>query len=73
MDLNLLLDLADIEVRNIGLVAIDDLDKLLEGRAPSLDVHEVHEDEFGKDPALRRLQLATSRYNKAAGDQRLTV
>lgn len=52
LDVNLLLDLLDVEMRNIGIVAIDDLDQLLESGAASLDVHEVHEHELAKDPAL---------------------
>ena len=52
MDLDLLLDLADIDVGNIGVVTIDDLGELLESGALGLDVHEVDEGELESDPAL---------------------
>lgn len=51
-DLSLLLDLADVDVGNVGLVAVDDLGELLESGALGLDVHEVDEAEFEEDPAL---------------------
>ena len=48
----LLLDLVEVEVRDLGVVAVDDLGQLLERRAPGLDVHEVDEAQLQEDPAL---------------------
>lgn len=52
LDLGLLLDLVEVQLRDGGVVAVDDLGELLEGRALGLDVHDVDEDEFECDPAL---------------------
>lgn len=52
VDLHLLLDLVDVDVGNIRLVAINDLGELLERGALGLDVHEEDKDELGGDPAL---------------------
>lgn len=52
VDLCLLFDLADVEMSHGGILAVDNLGQLLEGRAPGLDVHEVNEAEFEEDPAL---------------------
>lgn len=49
----LLLDLVEVQVRNGGVLAIDDLDQLLEGGTLGLDVHEEHEGELKSDPALK--------------------
>ena len=51
-ELSLLLDLADVDVADLGLVAVDDLGQLLESGALGLDVHEEDEDELEEDPAL---------------------
>lgn len=56
-DLGLLLDLADVDVGNVGLVAVDDTGELLEGGSLGLDVHEVDEAEFEEDPALLAKEL----------------
>jgi len=47
---DLVLDLLEADVGDLGIVAIDDLSQLLEGRALGLDVHEVDEDELEADP-----------------------
>ena len=52
MDLGLLLDLVNVDVGNIGFVAVDDTGKLLEGRALGFDVHEEDEGELAGNPAL---------------------
>lgn len=52
LDLGLLLDLVEVELRDCGVVAVDDLGELLEGGALGLDVHDVDEDELEGDPAL---------------------
>lgn len=52
VNLHLLLDLVNIDVGNIRLIAINDLGKLLERGALGLDVHEEDKDELGGDPAL---------------------
>jgi hypothetical protein len=58
LDVHLLLDLVDVDAGHVGVVAVDDLGELLEGRALGLDVHEVHKDELEEDPALRGNGLA---------------
>lgn len=52
LDSSLLLDLLEVQLRDGGVVAVDDLGELLEGGALGLDVHDVDEDELGSDPAL---------------------
>lgn len=52
LDGGLLLDLLEVQLRDGGVVAVDDLGELLEGGALGLDVHDVDEDELGSDPAL---------------------
>lgn len=54
LDLGLLLDLVEVQLRDGGVVAVDDLGELLEGGALGLDVHDVDEDELEGDPALRK-------------------
>ena len=68
-DVHLLLDLVDVDAGNVGVVAVDNLGKLLEGRAFGLDVHEVHKDELDKDPALGATRLAGEPGAMRAGDQ----
>lgn len=51
-DLLLLLDLVEIEVGDLGLVAVDNFGQLLESRSLGLDVHEVDEAQLPEDPAL---------------------
>lgn len=58
MDLDLLLDLANVDVGNVGVVAVDDLGKLLESGTLGLDVHEEDEGELESDPALLSKLLA---------------
>ena len=53
VDVRLLLDLVDVDVRNLGGVAVDDLGELLEGGAARLDVHEVDKGKLEGDPALQ--------------------
>ncbi len=47
---DVLLDLFEIEMRDLGVVAIDDLGELFECRPFGLDVHEVDEGELEPDP-----------------------
>lgn len=52
MGVDVLLDLVEVEVGDDGLVAVEYLGDLLEGRALGLDVEEVDEDELDKVPEL---------------------
>jgi hypothetical protein len=56
----LLLDLVDVDVSDLGLVAIDDLGQLLEGGALGLDVHEVNEAQLQENPALEGERVSKS-------------
>ena len=47
---DLLLNLFEIKMRNLCIVTVNDLGKLLEGRALGLNVHEVHEEKLDTDP-----------------------
>lgn len=51
-DLGLLLDLVQVQMRDGGLVAINDLGQLLERGALGLNVHEVNKTELKTHPAL---------------------
>lgn len=73
VDLDLLLDLVNIDVGNIGLVAIDDLGELLESGALGLDVHEEDEDELGGDPALFVIVLVFIAAKYGCCSRKLTV
>ena len=44
--------LVEIDLRDFGVLAVEDLGDLLERRAAGLDVQEVHEHELEGDPAL---------------------
>ena len=50
--MDILLDLAHIDGGNLGVRTIEDLGNLLKSRALGLNVEEVNEDQFKKDPAL---------------------
>ncbi len=49
----------NVDTAHGGGVAVNDLGKLLEGRAARLDVHGVDEDELDEDPALRGRELVS--------------
>lgn len=51
-ELNLLLDLLEVGLSHLGLVAVDDLGEFFEGGTLGLDVHEEDEGELEADPAL---------------------
>lgn len=55
---NLLLDLVDVDVRNVGISTVEDSTNLLKSRAFSLNVDEVDEDELAKVPELQVGTLA---------------
>lgn len=48
----LLLDLVHVQVRDLGVLAVEDLGEFLERWAAGLDVEEVDECEFDEDPDL---------------------
>ena len=58
--MRLLLDLVDVDLSDLGLVAIDDLGQLLEGGALGLNVHEVNEAQLEEDPALEGERVSKS-------------
>lgn len=58
--MRLLLDLVDVDMSDLGLVAIDDLGQLLEGGSLGLDVHEVDEAQLEEDPALEGKSVSKS-------------
>jgi hypothetical protein len=49
---NVLLNLAEVNVGNLCVIAVKDLGDFLEGRAAGLDVEDGDEDELKEDPAL---------------------
>jgi hypothetical protein len=51
------LDGLEINVGNLGIVAVKDLGNLLERRATGLDVEDSDKDEFEEDPALSGFSL----------------
>lgn len=50
--MKLLLDLVNINVRDFGVLSIEDLGQFLKSWATGLDVEEVDEEEFQEDPDL---------------------
>lgn len=49
---NVLVNLAQVNVGDLGLITIEDLGDLLESGSAGLDVEDGNEDEFEEDPAL---------------------
>lgn len=55
---DLLFDLGDVVLGDLGVVAVDDLDELFQSRPAGLDELEEDEDELKADPALETNVLA---------------
>ena len=64
----------NVDVGDLGVLSVDDLGKLLQGGAPSLNVHEVDKDELEEDPALQgNWPLAHDAVHATKGRAKLTV